>query len=283
MKGQRNWTIAIRPPGDEQLRKITRIVGLNGAGFSVLTPYHKAKTGFLFKAPVELSRHGPYRIPFANASAFTAEDRVKLSYHTDGFAQFSGEAAGRITSGIDPATGEPKGLGLFTNPLTTPIWTGPSVGITVWGMDEFEEAKERDHALIFEADEFYYRGCVPEDANACMLSIFAFPVDVVPPVRFREGQALLDIALERASGALFSVMQLKVIRLPRERVFLGACVNAMKANYPVKSGWIFNGPGDHAPGRRGHVLLGIYPREGIATASARPLDRGTTEPDQIPR
>ena len=33
MKGERNWTIAIRPPGkNKKLRKIT---------FSVLTPYHK--------------------------------------------------------------------------------------------------------------------------------------------------------------------------------------------------------------------------------------------------
>lgn len=96
---------------------------------------------------------------------------MKLSYHTDGFAQFSGESAGRITSGIDPTTGEPKGLGLFTNPLTAPIRSGPSVGVTVWGMEEFEEAKERDHPLIFEADDFYHRRCTPEDANAWALSI----------------------------------------------------------------------------------------------------------------
>jgi hypothetical protein len=38
-------------------------------------------------------------------------------------------------------------------------------------MEEFEEAKERDHPLIFEADDFYHRRCTPEDANAWALSI----------------------------------------------------------------------------------------------------------------
>ena len=144
MDGERGYTIAIQPTDGSAPRKITKILSLNGKGFSVLTPYHKAKSGFLWKVPVPANIDDPGRHAISPKAglAFTAEDRVKLSYHTDGFAQFSSEATGRITSGIDRDTGEPKGLGLFTHPLTSPASTGPSVAITVWGMEEFEKNKD---------------------------------------------------------------------------------------------------------------------------------------------
>ena len=278
MKGERSWTIAIRPPGSDKLCKITKIVGLNGGGFSVLAPYHKAKSGFLWKMPIppDVRKPGTHHVASKMGTAFTASDRVKLSYHTDGFAQFSSETSARIISGIDPATGEPKGLGLYTRPLTSPISSGPSIGVTVWGMEEFEDAKGSDRPLIFEADEFYYRRCTPAEATAWMLSIFVFPVDVAPPVRFRQGQELLDIAADPAHGRLMNVIQLKLMRLRKERVFLGAYVNAVKGSAPVKSGWIFNGPGNHGWGLNGHVLMGIYPRDEKLAEGRASLDREPT-------
>jgi hypothetical protein len=130
----RRRTIAIRPDGQAaSARKITKIIGLNGEGFSVLIPYHRARSGYLFKMPMDPAlTPGEWRGAWEAGVAFTAEDRVKLSYNSDGFAQFSSEVSGRITSGRDPVTGEPKGLGLFAHPLDNPIWSGPSVGITLW-------------------------------------------------------------------------------------------------------------------------------------------------------
>jgi hypothetical protein len=55
MKGERKWTIAMRPSEGQPLRKITKVIGINGDGFSVLAPYHKAKTGFLYKLPIDPS------------------------------------------------------------------------------------------------------------------------------------------------------------------------------------------------------------------------------------
>ena len=52
MDGERGYTIAIQPTDGSAPRKITKILSLNGKGFSVLTPYHKAKSGFLRKVPV---------------------------------------------------------------------------------------------------------------------------------------------------------------------------------------------------------------------------------------
>jgi hypothetical protein len=269
----RKWTIGIRPAVGQRIRKITKIIGLNGDGFSVLAPYHKARSGHLSKMPVDPSKAGVYAVAESDMVNYTAEDRVKLSYHTDGFAQFSGETSGRITSGRDPITGQPKGLGLFTHPLKSPVWSGPSVGVTIWGIDDFEEASERDDVLAFEPSEFYYRGCTPDDANGWMLSIYAFPIGVMPPVRFDQGRALIEVALEPLSGQLVSIVQLRVIHLPEEEVFLGLFVNRMMTSFSPQSGWILNGPGDFTRDQKGHVLMGMYPRGSTPVGSRGSLDR----------
>jgi len=274
----RKWTIAIRPADGLQPRKITKIIGLNGSGFSLVAPYHKARSGYLFKMPIDPNIQGEYHVPWDESVGFTADDRVKLTYHTDGFAQFSGETAGRITSGRDPTTGEPRGLGLFTHPLTAPIWSGPSVAATVWGIDEFEETIERDEPLVFEPSEWYYRGCTPDDANAWILSVYAFPIAVIPPLRLRDGYALLDVALESLSGSLVSVVQLKVIHLQEEKVFLGLFVNRVTTKFQSISGWMLNGPGDFARNRKGHVLMAIYPRDRIPVEGRDSLDRTVPAP-----
>ena len=276
MDGERGYTIAIQPRDADAPRKITKILSLNGKGFSVVTPYHKAQSGFVWKMPVpaNIDDPGTRTISPKAGLAFTADDPVKLSYHTDGFAQFSSEIAGRITSGIDSDTGEPKGIGLFARPLTSPVSTGPSMGITVWGIQEFEDMSTDDQAVIFRPDDFYYRGCSPEEANAWIVSLYAFPINVVPPLRFVKGQPVLDIAADPCYGPWFNVVQLKVLHLRKEKIFLGAFVNSVEANFRSKSGWILSGPGTvRGRGMRGHNLMGIYPRDSDLGKGRPALDR----------
>lgn len=275
MARRANWTIGLRGP-DGAVRKITKIVGLNGKGFSVLVPYHRASSGFLCKMPVDPVQ--PYAANrWESMVAFTAEDKVKLSYHTDGFAQFSGTVNGQIISGIDAQTGMPKGLGLFTNPLTAPIWTGGSVGVTTWGLDEFELPDDTDQLVTFEKEDIYYRGCEPAEADAWILQFYALPIRAIPPMRYKLGQPIIEVAAETLNGRLMSVVEMKVLALETEVVLLGVYANAFKHQYPVSSGWMINGPGDHAAGRRGHVLMAIYPREGIPAAGRESLARNAAD------
>jgi hypothetical protein len=277
----KKWTIAIRPSVGQLPRKITKIIGLNGGGFSVLVPYHKAKSGFLYKLPVNPKTDlepGERGVSYAEVVGFTARDRVKLSYHTDGFAQFSGENPGNIISGRDPVTGEPKGLGLFTRPLTKPIRTGPSVGITIFGIDDFEAVGERDDPLVFEPSDFYYRGTTPEEANAWVLGIYVFPIAVTPPVRFKNEHPVLEVALEGLNPPWVSVVDLKVVHLPVEKVFLGLMVNHFKSSSRPKSGWSINGPGDWTMEQKGHVLMASYPAMKAAVRGRESLDRGVKLP-----
>ncbi len=101
-------------------------------------PYHRAKSGWVGKMPVVYKQIGPASISRDDLVAFTAGHRVKLSYHQDWFVQFSGEVQGKIISGRDHNTGEPKGIGLMTQPLSNPIHTGASFAVVAWGLDDFE-------------------------------------------------------------------------------------------------------------------------------------------------
>jgi hypothetical protein len=273
MSDSRKWTLAIKRTPDSIPRKITKIIGLNGDGFSVLAPYHKARSGFLCKMPVDPSKTGEYYVPAEEVEAFTVDDRAKLSYHTDGFIQFSSANPGRIISGRDPSTGEPKGLGLMTHPLTTPIWMGPSASVTVWGLDDFDETKESKNLLIYEEGDFYYRGCTPEQADTWMISIYPFPVNAVPPIRFERGSPVLEMTVDCLNGALASVVRMKVINLPEEKIFLGVYINAFVGRFPSASGWILGGAGRWGKDRPGHVLKGVYPRELFSHTYLGSLDR----------
>jgi len=110
-------------------------------------------------------------------TAFCANDRVKLSYHPDGFVQFSGEIGGTVISGKDPTTGQPRGIGLKINPLSRPIFSGPTFGVTVWGLDEFQQVKEgTKNVVIFEESDWYYRACSPSSATGWVVEFFVLPV-----------------------------------------------------------------------------------------------------------
>jgi hypothetical protein len=274
MSSNRKWTIAIRPGAGEDLRKITKIIGLNGDGFSVLAPYHHARSGFLYKHLVDPQNMGTRNIPWGECVGFTAEDRVKLTYHVDGFAQFSSENPGKIISGRDARTGEPKGLGLFTHPLSVPIVSGPSVGVSVWGMDEFEKAEETEDLITFEPDEFYYRRSTPVDANGWHLAIYAFAVGTVPPLRFQGKQGVMQYQLSPISaGVPGAIVELKTIHLPAEKLYLGLYVERWIGKLPVKSGWSLHGPGNFTRYQPGYVLQAIYPRDVIPVEGISALDR----------
>lgn len=282
LSSDHKWTIAILPAAGEKPRKITKIIGLNGDGFSVLAPYHKARSGFLYKHLVNLRKlltSGLQTVAWEECVGFTADNRAKLTYHIDGFAQFSSEDPGKIISGRDPKTGEPKGLGLFTHPLSTPIVSGASVGVTLWGIEEFEVAREDERLITFEPNDVYYRNSTPKDANTWHLAIHAFAIGAVPPLQFEGEQAVMQYQPHPIAGGVpGSVVRLKVIRLQAERVYLGLYVERFVGNWPVTSGWSLSGPGNYTMDQPGYVLKATYPRDRIPVANRDSLDRMTSTP-----
>jgi hypothetical protein len=274
-KPDTKWTVAIQPAAGKPLYKITKIISLNGGGFSVLTPYHKARSGFLFKQvinPGMFDKAGAHLVTLTHSAGFTAENRTKLSYHVDGFVQFSSENQGTIISGRDPNTGEPKGLGIMARPFSNPATSGPSVGISVWGLEDFENADQKEKLIVFEPSDFYYRLWGPEQTNLWQLGIYVF--SGVPPVRFDGDQAKMEFALTSplTAGVVGSIVTLKTIRLEAEKVSLGLYVESGVGYFQSKSGWTMSGPGLWSLNQTGYVLNAVYPRGPIPVDQRPSLD-----------
>ena len=283
-KPDTKWTVAIQPGAGKPLYKITKIISLNGGGFSILAPYHKAHSGFLFKQPIYprmFDKAGVHLMSWDDCIGFTAENRAKLSYHVDGFAQFSSENQGTIISGRDPKTGEPKGLGIMARPFSNPATTGPSVGISVWGLEDFEEADQEENLIVFGPDDFYYRLWGPDETSLWQLGIYVF--SGVPPIRFDGDQAEMDFALRYppVAGVVGSIVTLKTIRLEAEKVTLGLYIEVLRGAFPSKSGWNLSGPGSWNSKQGGYVLNATYPRDTIPVDQRPSLDHGPSPNNEV--
>jgi hypothetical protein len=207
---------------------------------------------------------GVQLIPRTDVVEYDASDRVKLSYHTDGFVQFSGENPGRIVSGRDPVTGEPKGLAVMTSPISKPVETGPTFAVAAWGLDDFAEEGEPGDGLVFEEDDFYYRGCDPDSANAYEIEAFLFPKRLWAGIRKRPRGGLSILLAHYHFEGSGAVLEWRVVPLPGQPSFLGFSAHRVRLLFAGPSGFTLAGPGERYADGTGTVLQAIYPlhREG---------------------
>jgi hypothetical protein len=245
-------TIAIEDQGT--LRKITKIVPYSSGGFAVLAPYHNARRGHLLKPTVDYSKRDMV-FGFEETIQYSAEDRVKLSLHPDGFVQFSGENPGKIVSGRDPETGEPKGLGVMSHPLGTSINTGPTFGCVVWGVSDFEPLGSKvRNTIIFSEEDYYYRRCTPDTWNGYAVEVFVLEERYWGAVRKRDGKLTLNVMpMFEAVGAVF---EFRVVPLPDQPLLLGLLVSRLETEFDVPSGFTLSGPSDL---KTTQVLNAVYP------------------------
>ena len=267
MKTISEWTIAIRPTNGARPRKITRITGLGGDGFSVAMPCHRARAGYLFSHPVIPGAGRARFVAWQSSVPFVRDNSVTLKYHADGFAEFSAAKLGNLAS-RDLVSGEAKGLGLFSAPLVRPPVMGATLAMLVYGLDQFELADEQQQLVVLGPTDFYYRNCLPQNANSWTLAIYVFPRNSAPPIRIEGNRLTLAIALEPLNPPMSSVLELRTVFLAEERITIGLCVHRSIQKLQSASGWVFNGPGEYTTERRGHVLMGIYPQTEIPWGEA---------------
>lgn len=265
--------IALKSPSTGALHKVTKISPLPGGGFSLLMPYHPARSGFLAKSPIDYKQVGALQIPQNEMVSFTADDRIKLSYHADGFAQFSGEVQGKVISGRDATTGEPKGLGLVSQPISAPIKTGPTCALTVWGLEQYDLAETVSKSILsFGEPDWYFRACTPKTATAWVIEFFVFPNRYWAATRKQGDKYVLSLCFPGFEAGM-GVIELAVIELPKQPLFIGAFVSRCKASFPTASGWCIAGPGTCDANGVGHVLHAFYPREGMDITTSVSLNR----------
>jgi hypothetical protein len=240
-------------------RKIAKIIHHSEGGFAVMVPYHKARTGILLKIPLDYDVKGASWVPLEECIGYSCDDRVKLSFHPDGFVQFSGENPGKILSGRDPDTGQPRGLGLMSNPLLHPIRSGPTFGISAWGLEEFEELEPtRDDVVFFSQDEMYFRGCLPGTSNGVHVEAFVLEPRYWSGVRGKlsEMKLSLCVGMFEATG---TALDLKVIPLEHSNGFIGVMASHAHYSFPEESGFVLSGPSESVKGSRKNSLMAVYP------------------------
>lgn len=260
---------------DGTLRKLTKIVPYKAGGFAVLMPYHSARRGWVGRVPVDYAAH-TFKVARAACQEFSVGDRVKLSYHADGFAQFSSETPGRILSGRDPSTGQPKGLGLMTSPISSPVSSGPTFNVVAWGLLDFEEADGSGSGdLVFTERDLYYRGCEPSTANGYVVEGWVFPSRMWAGVRPRAEDGYQLLTAHHAFEATGAVLEWRVIPLPGQPAFVAVMASRLRVRFKAPSGFQLGCPGVRYPDGRGEVLMGLYPElwEDSIDAPTCSLDR----------
>jgi hypothetical protein len=246
------------------VKRVCKFLPLGDGGFSVTTPYHSARSGLLMKMRRPSAREvGEVVIKSKDTVPFNASDRVKLSYHMGGFVQFSGESSSRILSGWDAERQEPKGLGIMTNPLLSPVESGPSVGCVVWGLQKFENwsARLSEDAIVFAKDEEFYtepdgssvENSPPKSTIGYHFSAFIFdPADVIQAVGQTKTGAILKILLPMNIYNRDTPFHMKLIHIT-ERCTLGIIANRVMLGYGG-DGFSLNGPSDEH-----YNIMAMYP------------------------
>jgi hypothetical protein len=252
-----------------RLHKITKICPFSD-GFAALVPYHSSRQGFLMKNPVSFDRLGFQT--FDELIPFTANDRVKLSVHWNGFVQFSGIDTKRIISGRDPITGKPRGLALVGD---TPVRTtsGPLFHVLIWGLDQFELlGSATKNACEFTTDDFYHRkaGDIREQP-AYMLEFFQLQRSLMNFQRLGPRGPFVRCKLPYDSPVVFR-QDLRIIELPNQPYFLGCMVSRTFTDFPCDSGYVMKSPACRsADDDQFYGITAIYPRFGRGEGTS--LDR----------
>lgn len=245
--------------GGEVPRKITKVVPYRDGGFALMAPYHSEKRGVLIKMDVDYSQHLQF-VNRAEMVEYTADDRVRRSYHADGFAQFSGEREGRIVSGRDEQ-GQPKGIGVLTNAMDNPIRTGPNCGIQFWGLEDFRPLGPGNRrTLVIGQGDFIYRLCDESSARAYNIEFFIFSfAHFGQHCRTDENGIFLPLwhAGYEGGGRMF---EYRVVPLSLGGpYFLGALPFRVPSDFGSASGFVLGGPGEATASQIKAVIQAVYP------------------------
>ncbi len=280
MSKRRSYIICMRV-GD-RFYKISKLVFYNDKGFAFFCPYIAGNQGLLLKFEVDYAKK-TQRIFEDEVIRFTAQDKVKLSYHYDGFVQFSGVNPSRIISGRDLETGKPKGLGIFSQPLSRPVSSGPSFGLVFWGLEEFDQITLENVSKInkivgFRETDCTYRGVDFNECNGYLLEGFV----VLESFRNR--------VITRSNGTQWigrknnsweiqgDTIPLAVVPDYENGYFIGLMISRIKLGFDTICGFTLGGPtqlinsSDYS--KKGIQITAVYPIDAMPQfrADAEPLD-----------
>lgn len=253
---EKKFTVVLNE--NTQRYKITKIAFYGDGGFCIFAPYHSSKRGILAKVPIDYLKNGDYYIPKEDFVDYVADDKVKLSLHPDGFVQFSGLSS-NIISGRDKS-GQAKGLGINISPLNKVIKTGPTCGLCLWGLKDFQkfiEPKRVEEVLEFNEEDYYYRDCSRDDWNGYILELFLFESDFMNYIKELNGNKYLILKHYNyiIPGYIFRHRVVPCIR----DYLVTLIVSRTKVSFESKSGFSLSGPSQLLDKNNGITLMAFYP------------------------
>lgn len=266
-----DYSISICDGNTLVAKRLIKVVAMGDGGFSIFIPKHKSNVGFLAKHKHIYSYEEDSIIsPFDSWQSFSADTTVKMSYHKDGFVQFSSNSQKKIISGIDNE-GNIKGLGLYMkNPLYETIKTGPTIGIQIWGLEGFYglKSKNKEKNIMFSENDFIFWdfsskqfvnwASSKQEWNTYIIEGFLFNVSRYwSKVEYKKNKLVLNSHKIDYLSHFSNNLEFKVFRFKGQDIFFGFLVRKVKNDFPDrgKSGYLMHSPRD----RDENQLFASYP------------------------
>jgi hypothetical protein len=250
-------------------RQVVRIT-LQDDGFGVQVPYHPAKNGWIYELPLDYAKT-EFIVPLSAGKHYTVSDVAKLSFHMNGFVQFSRGGGKPIVSGYNPSLNLIKGAGLRA-PDPVQVATGPLFGVQVYGIESFDQCTTKPVEMFEPGDLWYRAGVASENDTAFNVEVFMLPIDLLGGARAVDGKRILRRKLPYKSQIWFE-HNIRVVELPHLPFFLGVIVCRIPADAAMSSGYKIAGPGCGGPGEAKKCIAAQYPcPEWVGTLNPTSLD-----------
>jgi hypothetical protein len=235
----------------EKVYKISSLYLSSDGSFKLDIPYAPYEKGFLTKITIDYSKNSSM-VPVEQG--FTSTNRPQLSVHASGFVQFSGPG---IISGIDNETGKAKGLGVFSNPLKNPIRSGPTLGITFWGVTHFEELEiKRKNDIIIKDTQLINRVTEKKELNSFNFELFIFNENFSKYIRDTDEGEVATVSFPQYKHSPGAIFTFPIVRLLNHTSFIGILPFKVNTQFAEESsfGFNFGGPsGTEYPGGIGAI------------------------------
>ena len=252
-------TIFIAHGRSRRVTKVALLIPFRDGGLALSVPFHPSPSTLITKNQWADDRIGDFVMHSGDDTArFTSSHRVKLSYHANGFVQISGAGLEPIISGTYHGLAIPKAFGIYAHPLWAPVWTGPSFGLGVWGLDDYPLFDPDDAALrpflVLTPEDVFSPASAAEPTNGFQAEFWVFPRrDIVNVVSVRGRPMIFPI--EPFMGQPMSV-PLRVIDWGTPHAFLGVLHFPVRFDFgPLPSGYALASPRDAT----GHSLHTVTP------------------------
>lgn len=249
-----------------------KIMPYSSGGFAVILPRHTgSSTGVLEQYRMLYEDYGTkMKIVRDSAQQYRAEDIVKLSYHQDGFVQFSSTTNRKIRSGKNE-DGTPKGLGVQSWGLDDPVSTGASIALSLWGLGELSalSSSKVDNAYVFETGAAKSHFAYPVTNDDIM---YGFEIYIIKKslngyiftVNGRKYATLTYMQPTEGTGYFTRLRtQVRLIEIPDQDIVLGVQWSRFGVKRESSFGYNLLGPTDGSYG-----LMATYPEGAVDGADS---------------